>query len=346
MQQKALEVPGSNTVSRILVIRRDNIGDLVCTLPLMARIRETWPQAWIGALVTRYNAEVLHASPVVDEVFSYTKAKHLAHGESAVGALLARLRLLWRLRRMQIDLVVLPASGEQASAQRMARLVGAKRIVKQLGTAELDGDGAHEVVRTGALLAQLGISASRLPRAFLTPRSEILVAARRQFGEGRILGIHISARKASQRWPAERFVELMRHMHAHDASLRFALFWAPGDESNPLHPGDDGKAQGVMTAAKGLPLIPWPTQSLAELIGGVAAINLLVCSDGGHMHLAAGLGKPIVCLFGKSDAKRWHPWGVPYRLLQPTSLDVADVSVEAVKSAVVELLADSSAVAV
>jgi ADP-heptose:LPS heptosyltransferase len=51
------------------------------------------------------------------------------------------------------------------------------------------------------------------------------------------------------------------------------------------------------------------------------------------MHLAAGLGKPIVCFFGRSDARVWHPWGVPYVVLQPQSRDVSDVTVEEVVAA-------------
>ena len=35
---------------RILVVRRDNIGDLVCTTPLFAALRRQYPQAWLGAL--------------------------------------------------------------------------------------------------------------------------------------------------------------------------------------------------------------------------------------------------------------------------------------------------------
>ncbi|MCC6786039.1 MAG: glycosyl transferase, partial [Planctomycetes bacterium] len=53
-----------------------------------------------------------------------------------------------------------------------------------------------------------------------------------------------------------------------------------------------------------------------------------VCSDGGAMHVAAALGKPIVCFFGNSDATLWRPWGVPHALLQPASRDVADVGVD------------------
>ena len=59
------------------------------------------------------------------------------------------------------------------------------------------------------------------------------------------------------------------------------------------------------------------------------------------MHLAAALGKPIVCLFGDSPASEWHPLGVPYRLLQPASLDAADVSVEEAAAAFESLAAEA-----
>jgi ADP-heptose:LPS heptosyltransferase len=46
------------------------------------------------------------------------------------------------------------------------------------------------------------------------------------------------------------------------------------------------------------------------------------------MHIAAALGKPILCFFGDSDATRWRPWGVPHVLLQPPSLNASDISVD------------------
>jgi ADP-heptose:LPS heptosyltransferase len=58
---------------RILVIRRDNIGHLVCTTPLFAALRARHPQAHIAALVNSNNAAVLAGNPDVDEVHSYTK---------------------------------------------------------------------------------------------------------------------------------------------------------------------------------------------------------------------------------------------------------------------------------
>ena len=37
--------------SRILLVRRDNIGDLACTTPAIAALRQHYPNAEIAALV-------------------------------------------------------------------------------------------------------------------------------------------------------------------------------------------------------------------------------------------------------------------------------------------------------
>jgi ADP-heptose:LPS heptosyltransferase len=52
----------------------------------------------------------------------------------------------------------------------------------------------------------------------------------------------------------------------------------------------------------------------------------VICSDGGGMHIAAALSKPIVCLFGDSSATHWHPWRVKYKLLKSSSNNVSDIS--------------------
>ena len=51
---------------RILFIRRDNIGDLVLTTPLIHAVRARFPAAWIGVLGNSYNTPVLAAHPDVD----------------------------------------------------------------------------------------------------------------------------------------------------------------------------------------------------------------------------------------------------------------------------------------
>ena len=53
---------------KILIIRRDNIGDLICTTPLFEAIRRQYPQAYIAALVNSYNAPAIHGNPHLDAI--------------------------------------------------------------------------------------------------------------------------------------------------------------------------------------------------------------------------------------------------------------------------------------
>ncbi len=320
-------MPSPDFAGKILVIRRDNIGDLVCTTPLLHQLRMHFPRAWVGALVSRYNEDVLIGNPDLNAVFSYRKSKHREFGESAFGVYWARFRQLMTLRRMKIDIALLPASGGQASARQMAGMIGALRVIEQ--PAE-KGGVMHEVERAARVLAPLGITET-LPQLRVCADVQGVAAARVKIaenlpGQGPLIGLHISARKPDQRWPAQHFTQLMAHLHTQHGA-RFMLFWSPGDEDNPLHPGDDRKAATII-AATDAPMLPWPTRRLRDLIDGLAVCDSVICSDGGAMHIAAGLGKPIVCFFGSSDPAIWHPWQVPHRVLRAASRNAADIAVD------------------
>jgi ADP-heptose:LPS heptosyltransferase len=332
---------------KILVIRRDNIGDLVCTTPVFTALRQRFPTAQICALVNSYNAPVLAQHPGVDHVFVYTKLKHRAPGQSRLRLLWQRLRMHQALRRIAFDYVLLP--NDQPRLLRFALGLRAQHVIalgqglappKNLTLLPAIHEGSeHEAQAVYRLLEPLGIHGTPPPGLVIadpveTAKAQVSLVAKG--GTGPVIALHISARKPSQRWPTERFVELMRALHARHEP-RFILLWAPGSEANSLHPGDDEKAQAILQAANDLPVLPYATHTLPELIGALSICDTVICGDGGAMHLAAGLGKPIVCLFGKSDAWRWHPWGVAYELLQPASLDVRDISVPQVVEAYARL---------
>ena len=307
---------------RILVIRRDNIGDLICTTPLLAALRRLLPQAWIGVLANDYNTSILADNPDVDVVFAYRKAKHRAAGESRWSVWRDTAALLWRLRRMRLDLVLCASPG----ARRFAQLLGARRIVET----DRAGD-AHEVEITCRLLAALDIAATPGPLVLWADparrermRIELGLPAQAE----RRVALHISARKPRQLGEARIWPALARCLLRDGDADRILLFWAPGAEDDPLHPGDDGKAARLLAELAGLPVTPVPTHELSELVAGLSLADAVVCSDGGAMHVAAGLGKPIVCFFGNSSAERWHPWKVPYELLQKRSQDVIDIGVD------------------
>jgi ADP-heptose:LPS heptosyltransferase len=360
----------TNSTTRILLVRRENIGDLILTTPLIRLLREQLPDAHIAALVNSYNAPVLEHNADLDEVFVYTKGKHADSWWGSVLARLALVRLFFKLRRMRFDDVILAEPTYTPRNIRLARFIlgkpwsSAERRV--IGFEHDDGtnagldvvvpksamDGLHQAQIMLRIADAYGFTfpvgamgdtpCCRVGRPKTPAAAGTTAAGQTEPLLVRLhIGLHISARKPSQRWPVEAFAALAGQIQQAGA-VKFSVFWSPGAADNALHPGDDEKAQALKTLLAGTPIdVDFvQTHDLATLIRRLDSVDLLICADGGAMHIAAGLGKPIVALFGDSEPIRWRPWGVPHRLLQAASHDVADLSVDEVSVAFDELAAE------
>ena len=334
---------------RILVIRRDNIGDLVCTTPLLAALRARHPDAHIAALVNSYNAGVLHGNPDVDAIHSYTKLKHRAPGESWFSVLLRRYGMLAELRRTPFDYVLLAKSGFDRHGLALARQIRPHHIV---GVPPEDDARsgltdpvaippfaeAHEAEAIMKLGAPLGIDTPPGP-ARVFPSAERVAEWRSRFpalaqpGGKPWIALHISARQSRRLWPVERFIGLARYL-ARDAGI--VLAWAPGASDDSRHPGDDERAAAIATrVGAGVPLIPAKTSTLADLIAVLSLCRGFIGPDGGAMHIAAGLGLPVVALFEDMPDKirHWHPWHVSHEIVCAGPDDVAGITVDQVAQA-------------
>jgi ADP-heptose:LPS heptosyltransferase len=337
-------------MKKCLVIRRDNIGDLVCTTPLLALLLQNYADVQLDVLVNSYNAAAILNYPGLHHIYVYTKAKHRT-SNSLLRIYWQRFQQLIQLRRQKYDVIFFCQRTDPQRIRRLAKWLRPKKMIFFAETARNTGLEVTLVQKTAqpeaqvvaSMVSALGISAVPIPPCRVYPVPQLqrkvhtLLQQQPWYQDNRkTLAIHISARKPSQRWPVEKFIALLHALGQH-YDVQFMLFWSPGQANNALHPGDDEKAQAVIKATSALPILPFPTLALEELIAGLSMCHEMICSDGGAMHLAAGLGKPIVCLFGDSNPAVWHPWGVPYQVLQAPSHQVEDITVESVIDALAQL---------
>jgi hypothetical protein len=61
---------------KVLVLKRDKIGDLLLTTPLLARLKAALPQAETHLLANDYNAWVVAGNPHVDRLWVYRRVRH------------------------------------------------------------------------------------------------------------------------------------------------------------------------------------------------------------------------------------------------------------------------------
>lgn len=318
-------------IKSVLFIRRDNIGDLICTTAAIRALRLKYPEARVGAVVNTYNAEVVRDNPDIDEVFVYEKGKH-SSGKGRLMVFADNLGLLLRVRASRYDVAIGCGYAYSARLARYTFLTGAGM---RIGFAPSGRTGRgilynrpvpepaapmHEVEAMMRLVAPLGVMGPP-PGIFMRPDAGEVERARTYLsraglkGNERLVAFHISSRKAVNRWPKERFRELGEMIGAEFPDVRILLLWSPGGSDNPLHPGDDDKAEWIMSTMRERP-IAFRTTTLAELCAALSLASLVVCCDGGAMHLSAALGKPVLTVWGSTDRRRWAPWGVEHAILQ------------------------------
>ena len=293
----------------ILIIRRDNIGDLLCTTPLLRGLKDQLKVSRLDVVTNSYVAPVLKGSHLIDSLYIYNKLKH-GH-TSFLKAAFERVRLIFNLRKNHYDYIL-------AFDHRALNLTRYLRKTKVL-TPIQDWADQTEVERAWELGQRIGLKG--VPGPLALP----LYSSSSDIKNTQILGIHISARRVRQQYPIAQWIKLIRELYDLDTKLIFHVFWSPGDSKSPMHPGDDDKAVILKKELKDLPVNFMPTPTLESLIESIQTCGSMIMADGGAMHIAAALNRPIVALFGDSNPKRWRPWGVPYKILQNNTENVKDI---------------------
>ena len=305
------DLKAGKSILNILIIRRDNIGDLLCTTPLLQALKNQLKVDRLDVVTNAYVAPVLNGSSFIDALYIYHKLKH---GQISFFKVIAgRVRLIFNLRQHHYDYIL-------AFDQRALNLTRYLRKTKVL-TPICDWTSETEVERVWELGQRLGLKGVpgplELPLHLFDRSADIKSPL--------TIGIHISARRLKQQYPIAKWAKLIRILYDMDPKLTFHIFWSPGDSKNPMHPGDDEKANILKNSLKDLPVKFMPTPTLESLIEGIQSCGSLIMADGGAMHIAAALNRPIVALFGDSNPKRWRPWGVPFSIMQEDTKDVKDI---------------------
>ncbi len=320
----------ADRVRRILAVRNDNIGDLLCTTPALRALRRAFPDSHLVVLIPTHCRAVVERNPDVDEILTYTKAKHRSE-RFGLPALWDLARVIHDLRRRRIDLAISLRRAFSRSSAWLAYASGAPwrlgyaaplehpfRFFLNLGQ-DAQPTAFHEVDGCLELLEAIGVpSAGRELTLMPNPTARARVckltgAAASPPGPGLAL-VHVSNRREASRWPLASFAQAADLIRER-LGLSIVLSWAPGDARNPLFPGDDDKVKSVAERMRRQPFL-LRTPTLEELIAAVSVSDFVLSTDGGLMHIAAALDVPQVVVFGKTDPRRWVPVSDKCALLQ------------------------------
>ena len=313
------------TPQRILVFRSSAIGDFICALPALARLRRRFPQSRIVLLTTptgnpRYwnqmpeaGGRLLAGRDLVDDVIFFY-AHELKRPRQF-------LELRRRVKAVAPDMAyLLPFSGEpflnRLKKILFLRLLGVRGNLNgydmrsSLGLFRraqfLRGDFPHQVVSAlQAVDGRESLAAPDVVFALDTPfaavrRVDELWAQRGLDGSGPVVVLSPGARFLHKRWPLENFAALAERLLA---EFPVSLVIIGGKEDREL-----GAALAAARPARVHNLAG--DTALPETAEVLRRGCLFIGNDSGAAHLAAAVGIPCVTLFsGVTFPGLWEPWG-------------------------------------
>jgi lipopolysaccharide heptosyltransferase II len=285
-----------HAISKILIIRFSSLGDIVLTSPLIRALRTTFPAARIDFLLKSRYVDLVNFNPHLSAVVTL---------ETSGAEELRTLRR--RIRNERYDLVLDLQNSPRSRYIRMfsgAHAVRSvdKRIFSRFCLVNLKKNFYRGIIpvpeRYLETARDFGVKDDGDGLEVFVPEdtvSTVRAAMSRCRLERyeQVVGLAPSARHATKRWPADRFIEAGIRC-AKEFRAKILLF---GGKEDREFCGDC--AQLINAGAGG---------SVAENFAGVLSLletpealgycTLVISNDTGMMHLAASRKRKIVAIFG------------------------------------------------
>lgn len=294
--------------SRILVIKQSALGDTLLLLPVLKALKErAGRQGKVDILVTQVNIEVATACPWLDQV-------HLFEPSSIFRSPVSLLRLLGRIRKTRYDIAMdfdqWLRSSALLSAFSGAPLTAGFRTPGQHKHFFFDlltdqSGRSHETELFARIAASAGLDRCAIEKypGFLS-RHGLFEAETGRGGTDDgppVVLFHpgCGSHGWQREWPAGNYIELGRSLKDRfDATIEISG-WGGHEEklSGEIAAGLDGMARNLAG-----------TLSFPALARHLLGVDLLVSGNTGIMHLAAGLGRPLIALHGPTDSRKWGPF--------------------------------------
>jgi lipopolysaccharide heptosyltransferase II len=274
----------------VLIIRPGGIGDAVLLIPTIKALGNAYPSCAIDILAERRNSAAFHLTSGIRTVYLYDTLSGLAAVLRSRYDAVIDTEQWHRLSAVVARLTKSPISIGFATNERK----------KMFNNAVDYSHAEYEMDTLLHLLQPLGITESEKGKPpFLVVPDEAVIKANALLGklaDKRFIAIFPGSSIPEKRWDMSNFVKLSLKLN--QAGFPTIVI---GSEKERV----SGEAMTCGLDALNLA----GKTSLVETAAVIDKSSLLVSGDSGILHIAAGLGRPTISLFGPSCIKKWAPRG-------------------------------------
>lgn len=292
---------------KILLVRNDNVGDLICTTPAIEALRKKYPNNQIDIVVNSYNYDAIYKNPFIDKIYCYTKPKHKKSKLEKIKAGFGKLKMLMDIRKEKYDVVVIFRSGYSKSAELFSNITNATYKVGVKNQKGKDNFNLHvkanhnqnEVLFCFDCLKEFGVEYDNENTTYYI--DEELSAKYKEYTDSILF--HISSRIKENKYSQEKFKQVFEQLD----DYKILISAEPDDFESAVWLEQSTQAKFIKTS------------SLQDLGGLIKNVKLFITLDGGAMHLAPAVGTKTISISGKTNMDKWYPWGYKDLVIQDVS---------------------------
>lgn len=326
-------------VKNLLIVRQHNqLGDMLCSVPLFAAIRKRFPDAHITLVASPINYEILFSdiNPYIDKVITYRKApfKNL-------------IEFYKELKNHDYQIGIVPSTVSISRTSHFINYfsgakirVGVKSIDDKINSVEYllnvksdfnwDTKKLHQTERNLDVGRQINCDLTEAEKnevMILLSEEEIKFAGdfiNNHFPDRSklIISFHPGAGKVPNRWDKENFIELMKMLND-----KYNCYFLITSGMIDKEITDEVSSQLAEHKINCVILENTPIRKVGAVI---KETDLYITNDTGTLHVAGGVDANVISLFGPTHGYEWAPAGENKIFIQSPTDNINDISVSEV----------------
>jgi heptosyltransferase-2 len=305
---------------RILIINPFGIGDVLFTTPVIRAIKDAYPDSFLGYWCNERVRPVLENNPFIDKIFALSRGDwKKIWKQSKINAIREALALRSEIRKYKFEIAIDFSLDHRYGL--LARYLGIEKRIginyKNRGrflTDKIDIDyyrDKHVVEYYLDTLQFLNIPRPEKPKieVFLTEQEK-------KWAQNFLLHYGIGSEQSIiaiapgggeswgkdafyKHWPAENYKKLIK-LITQNLNLKIIIFGSRPETEICNTIAHGLASQKVINTSGKL--------TLSQFMALVEKCRVLICNDGGPIHVAVGLEVRTVSIFGPVDEKVYGPY--------------------------------------
>jgi ADP-heptose:LPS heptosyltransferase len=343
-------------VKNILIVRQHNqLGDMLCSVPLFAALRKSFPLSHITLIASPTNYEIFYCdiNPYLDEVITYRKSS------------LKDLKDFYRfLKNRKYQIGIVPSTVSISRTSHYINYISGAKI--RVGVRSIDNKHnkvghllnvkkdffwdtkkLHQVERNLDIGRQIGCDLEegekKNVQIHLSNEEEKFAGELICSGIGnknmkpQLIGIHPGAGKKANIWKPEYFLQLMKKLNEKpvNAPVRRECFFFITASTI-----DKEITSQIISGLKnsGVNYLLIENIPIRKVAAVLKRLDLYITNDTGTMHVAGSVDANLLALFGPTHGYEWAPLGNNKHYIQSPTGNINDITVDEVYKKTLEIL--------